>query len=116
MPRPDVAPFLDETLHTFSYVVADPATARPFTGHDHEAAGREVRRCETTVEKERCHELQVREGIEEERSVAPPRARDAELGSPRPIVPPEKTDMRAGRLPEPEADGVSRPRIPPDRS
>jgi hypothetical protein len=56
----------------------------------------------------------VREGVSEAEYVAVREARDATLAMPRLILPSIQVNMRAGHLPEPEADGRRYLKIPLD--
>lgn len=84
-----------------------PDETRLFLCHDYKAPGRDHFCCETTVAEEKCHNLHVREGIEEDGFVAMRRARDERLGLPRRILPSVQTNMRGGRAPDPEDNGIS---------
>lgn len=85
-------------------VLALPGETRLFVCHDYAPGGRPVR-FETTVAEERAENIHVRAGISEEDFVAMRTARDATLGMPRLIIPSIQVNMKAGRLPEPEANG-----------
>jgi hypothetical protein len=52
--------------------------------------------------------------VSREAFVAMREGRDAELGMPKLILPSIQVNVRAGRLPEPEANGVSYLKIPLD--
>ena len=54
----------------------------------------------------------MRNGISEEEFVAMRRARDATLDMPTLILPSVQINMRAGELPEPEANGMRYLKIP----
>lgn len=79
--------------------------------HDYAPAGRPVR-WETTVAEQRAHNIHVRDGIGEDRFVAMREARDATLAMPTLLLPSLQINIRAGRFPPPEGNGVSYLKIP----
>ncbi len=79
--------------------------------HDYQPGGREVQYA-STVAEERKKNVHVRNGISEEEFVAMRHARDATLGMPTLILPSVQVNMRAGQLPEPEANGTRYIKIP----
>ncbi|WP_335302035.1 hypothetical protein [Sphingomonas adhaesiva] len=64
------------------------------------------------VAAQRNGSIHVRDGFDEDAFVAIRSARDATLSSPRPMLPAIQVDMRAGRLPGPEANGTRYLRMP----
>jgi len=91
-----------------------PGTTRLFLCHDYKAPGRDVYACETTVDAERRGNVHVRDGIDEESFVQMRTARDAKLAMPTLILPSVQINMRAGRLPPAEDNGVRYLKIPLD--
>ncbi len=79
--------------------------------HDYQPGGRDLQFV-STVADERLHNVHVRNGISEEEFVALRQARDATLGLPRLMLPSVQVNLRAGRLPEPEANGTRYIKIP----
>lgn len=79
--------------------------------HDYQPGGREVQFV-SSVAEEREKNLHVRNGISEEEFVAMRHARDATLDMPTLILPSVQINMRAGELPEPEANGTRYLKIP----
>ncbi|WP_062364882.1 MBL fold metallo-hydrolase [Variovorax paradoxus] len=67
---------------------------------------------QTTVAEQRARNIHVRDGIGEDEFVAMRRARDATLEVPTLILPSIQVNVRAGRLPPPDGNGVSYLRIP----
>lgn len=65
-----------------------------------------------TVADHRHHNLHVHDGVSEEEFVAMRTARDATLEMPTLILPAIQVNIRAGALPEPEANGVRYLKIP----
>ena len=95
-------------------LLALPPETRLFLCHDYKGGGRETYRFETTVDEQRTRNIHVRDGIEEDAFVAMRAARDATLGMPKLMLPAVQVNMRAGRLPEPEADGRRYLKLPLD--
>jgi len=92
-----------------------PDETRVFLCHDYKAPGREDFIVETTIRDQRSSNIHVREGVTEEAFVAMRRKRDAGLGMPRLLLPSIQVNIRAGRMPEPESNGVSYLKLPVDR-
>jgi glyoxylase-like metal-dependent hydrolase (beta-lactamase superfamily II) len=88
-----------------------PPQTRVFVCHDYSPGGREPR-CETTIGAERAGNIHVRDGVSEAEFVAMRRGRDATLDVPNLIIPSVQANIRAGRLPPAEADGVSYFKVP----
>lgn len=88
-----------------------PAATRLYMCHDYQPGGRDLQFV-STVADERAHNVHVRNGISEEEFVALRQARDATLGLPRLMLPSVQVNLRAGRLPEPEANGTRYIKIP----
>lgn len=88
-----------------------PGETRLFMCHDYAPGGREIR-WETTVAEERAHNIHVRDGVTEDQFVAMREARDKTLGMPRLIIPSIQVNIRAGRLPEPDASGKHFLKVP----
>jgi glyoxylase-like metal-dependent hydrolase (beta-lactamase superfamily II) len=84
-------------------LLALPDETRLFMCHDYKAPGRDFYAWETTVaaEKKNVHIT----GRSEEEFVAWRKARDATLSAPLLLIPSIQTNIRAGRLPEPEDNG-----------
>lgn len=92
-----------------------PPATRVFLCHDYKAAGRDVFAWETTIGAERAGNVHVHDGVDEDAFVAMRTARDATLGMPKLILPAVQVNMRAGHLPEPEANGTRYLKIPLDK-
>lgn len=91
-----------------------PDQTRVFVCHDYGPGGREVA-CETTIGEQKRANIHVREGIGEAEFVAMREARDATLAMPALILPAVQVNIRAGALPEAEANGVRYLKLPIDR-
>lgn len=85
---------------------------RIFVGHDYKAPDRNAFAWETTVAAERAHNVQVNDAIDETAFVNARQARDATLAAPRLLLPSLQVNIRGGRLPPADKDGVVRFRIP----
>lgn len=97
-----------------------PGETRMFVCHDYgKPAGDSVDgrdpRCETSIAAQKRDNIHVREGIDEAAFVALRNARDATLAMPALILPAVQVNIRAGALPEPEANGTRFLKIPLDR-
>lgn len=89
-----------------------PPETRLYMCHDYKAPGREHFAWETTVEEERERNVHVGGGVSEAEFVAMRRRRDATLPAPTLILPSIQVNIRAGRLPEVESNGVRYLKIP----
>ena len=89
-----------------------PPGTRLFMCHDYKAPGRDHYAWETTVAEERRENPQVKDGISEEEFVAMREARDAKLEAPLLLMPSIQVNIRAGKLPPAEANGVRYLKIP----
>jgi glyoxylase-like metal-dependent hydrolase (beta-lactamase superfamily II) len=90
-----------------------PDDTRVFVCHDYGPGGREVA-CETTIGAQKRGNVHLRDGITEAEFVAMREARDAALKAPALLLPALQVNIRAGALPEPEADGIRYLRLPID--
>ncbi|GGC32473.1 MBL fold hydrolase [Novosphingobium marinum] len=89
-----------------------PRETRLFLCHDYKAPGRDVYAWETTVGQQRDENVHVRDGVSEDEFVKMRTERDATLAMPNLIMPSVQVNMRGGRLPDPEDNGVSYIKIP----
>jgi len=88
-----------------------PAETRLFLCHDYKAPGRDDFRWETTVGEQRRN-VHLADGVTEDDFVSMRETRDATLSTPKLLLPSIQVNIRAGRLPPAEANGVSYLRIP----
>ena len=93
-------------------LLALPPETRLFMCHDYKAPGRDHFAWETTVAEQRAANRHVRDGVREDDFVALREARDATLSTPRLLLPSIQVNIRAGRFPPAEANGVSYLLIP----
>ncbi len=91
-----------------------PGETRLFLCHDYKAPGRDRFVWETTVGAERSGNVHVHDGVGEDAFVAMRTERDATLGMPKLILPSVQVNMRAGHLPQPEANGTRYLKLPLD--
>lgn len=89
-----------------------PDNSRVFLCHDYKAPNRDEYVWETTMLAERTGNVHVHEGVSEEDFVEMRTQRDATLSMPKLILPSIQVNMRGGRLPEPEENGVSYLKLP----
>jgi hypothetical protein len=82
--------------------------------HDYAPGGREHRN-QTSVEEERRSNIHVKDGVSREDFIKLRQGRDATLPVPALLLPAIQVNIRAGRFPEPDANGVVYLRIPLDR-
>lgn len=85
---------------------------RLFMCHDYKAPGRDHYAWETTVADQREKNVHVKEGVTEDEFVAMRTTRDAKLSAPRLLLPSIQVNIRAGRFPPAEANGVRYLTIP----
>jgi glyoxylase-like metal-dependent hydrolase (beta-lactamase superfamily II) len=89
-----------------------PPETRLFMCHDYKAPGRDHFAWETTVRAERENNRHVHDGVTEDDFVAMRTARDATLSTPTLLLPSIQVNIRAGRFPPAEANGVRYLTIP----
>ncbi|GHC57690.1 MBL fold metallo-hydrolase [Neogemmobacter tilapiae] len=93
-------------------ILSLPDDTRIFVGHDYMAPGREEYAWETTVGAQKALNIHVGAGRSRADFVALREARDATLAMPRLIIPSLQVNMRAGRMPEPDDNGISYLKVP----
>lgn len=92
-----------------------PGDTRMFVGHDYGPGGRAIAWA-TTVAAQRAGNVHIRDGVSEDKFVALRAERDATLELPALMLASVQVNMRAGRLPPADANGVSYLKIPVTRS
>ena len=93
-------------------ILSLPAETRIFTCHDYKAPGRDSFAWESTVGQQRASNPHVRDGISEDAFVALREERDAKLSVPKLLLPAIQVNIRGGRFPPAESNGVSYLMIP----
>lgn len=91
-----------------------PDETRVFLCHDYKAPNRDEFVWETTMLAERTANVHLHQGVTEDDFVEMRTQRDATLEMPRLILPSLQVNIRAGRLPPPEENGVSYLKLPVD--
>jgi glyoxylase-like metal-dependent hydrolase (beta-lactamase superfamily II) len=89
-----------------------PSETRLFMCHDYKAPGRDNYEWETTVGEERARNVHVREGVSEDDFVAMREKRDSGLAAPLLLLPSIQANIRAGKFPPAEANGVHYLKVP----
>jgi glyoxylase-like metal-dependent hydrolase (beta-lactamase superfamily II) len=89
-----------------------PPETRLFMCHDYKAPGRDEYAWETTVRAERESSVHVKDGVGEVEFVSMRQARDQTLAAPRLLLPSIQVNIRAGRFPPAESNGVRYLMIP----
>lgn len=87
-------------------LLALPTQTRLFMCHDYKAPGRDQYAWETTVEEQRKHNKHVHEGVSENEFATMRETRDATLAAPTLLLPSIQVNIRAGKFPPAEANGV----------
>lgn len=95
------------------HLLALPPDTTVYVCHDYPPPGR-APAWQTTVGEQRRSNVHVRDGVSEEAFVEMRQARDATLEVPNLLLPSLQVNIRAGRMPPAECDGVSYLKIPID--
>ena len=95
-------------------LLALPETTHLYMCHDYGQGGR-PHADHASVAEQRKANVHVKDGVTREEYVKLRQARDATLPVPALLLPALQVNVRAGRLPEPESDGVAYLKIPLDR-
>lgn len=89
-----------------------PPETRMFLCHDYKAPGRDHFAWETTVAAQRESNIHLHDGIDEAAFVELRETRDKKLQMPALILPSVQVNLRAGRFPAPEDNGIAYLKIP----
>lgn len=92
-------------------LLALPPQTAIYVCHDYPPASREPQ-WRTTVAEQRASNIHVRDGVSEDEFVKMRQARDATLEMPTLILPSIQVNVRGGRLPPPDDNGIAYLRIP----
>jgi glyoxylase-like metal-dependent hydrolase (beta-lactamase superfamily II) len=93
-------------------ILSLPAATRLFMCHDYKTPGRDQYVWETTVGEEKERNVHVGKGVREDEFVAMRTSRDATLAAPLPLLPSIQVNIRAGKFPPAEANGVRYLKVP----
>jgi glyoxylase-like metal-dependent hydrolase (beta-lactamase superfamily II) len=93
-------------------ILSLPPETRLFMCHDYKAPGRDQYAWETTVGEERTKKVHAHEGVSEDEFVSMRTKRDATLAAPLLLLPSIQVNIRAGKFPPAEANGVQYLRVP----
>lgn len=93
-------------------ILSLPAETRLFMCHDYKAPGRDAYAWETTVAEERARNVHVHQGVSEDEFVGMRTTRDATLAAPLLLLPSIQVNIRAGKFPPAEVDGVHYLKVP----
>jgi glyoxylase-like metal-dependent hydrolase (beta-lactamase superfamily II) len=93
-------------------LLALPPATKLWMCHDYKAPGRDDYAWQSTVAEQRTHNPHVKDGVTEDEFVAFRQARDAKLAAPTLLLPSIQVNIRAGRFPEAESNGVRYLKIP----
>ena len=109
-PGGDASLLYDSIQRIFSL----PEDTRLFMCHDYKAPGRDEFAWETTVKEQREKNIHIHDGVSKEDYVEFRSERDAQLGTPKLILPSVQVNICAGTMPPPEENGVSYLKVPLD--
>jgi len=101
-----------ELYRSIRRLLSLPDDTRLYLCHDYKAPGRDAYAWETTVGEQRRTSVHVNDAVSEDAFVAMREARDATLSVPKLLLPSIQVNVRAGRFPAAEANGVQYLRIP----
>jgi len=95
-------------------ILSLPPGTRLFTGHDYQPSGR-APQWVATVAEQRRHNIHAHDGVSEDAFVQMREERDRALPFPGLMLDALQVNICGGRLPEPEANGISYLKIPLNR-
>lgn len=96
----------DQLYASIQRLLALPPETRLFMCHDYKAPGRDIYAWQTTVAAQREANVHVGGGVAKDAFVAMRKARDKTLSAPRLLLPSIQVNIRAGRFPPAQANGV----------
>ncbi|HEY6043507.1 MAG TPA: MBL fold metallo-hydrolase [Nitrosospira sp.] len=100
-----------QLFRSIKLLLANPPETRLFMCHDYPPAGRQPY-WQNTVAEQRAHNIHVHDGVAEDQYVTMRVARDKTLGMPTLLLPSVQINVRAGKMPPPEENGVIYLKIP----
>jgi glyoxylase-like metal-dependent hydrolase (beta-lactamase superfamily II) len=95
-----------QLFRSMKRILALPPETRLWICHDYKAPGRDTYAWESTVAEQRAMNPHVKDGVTEDEFVAFRTARDAKLAAPLLLLPSIQVNIRAGRFPPAESNGV----------
>lgn len=98
--------------HSIRRLLALPPGTRLWMCHDYKALGRDTYAWQSTVADQRAHNPHVKDGKTEADFVAFRTERDSKLSAPTLLLPSIQVNIRAGRFPAAESNGVHYLKIP----
>ena len=101
-----------QLYHSMQRILSLPRETRLFMCHDYKAPGRDAFAWETTVGEQRDRNVHIAGGVGEDDYVAMRTARDATLKVPKLLYPAIQVNIRGGRLPPAEANGMRYLKLP----
>lgn len=101
-----------ELYRSIHKLLSLPDETRLFMCHDYKAPGRDKYAWETTVAEEKRDNVHIGGGRTEDDYVAMREARDATLAAPALLMPSIQVNIRAGKLPPADSNGVTYLKIP----
>lgn len=101
----------DALYDSVQHLYGLPDATRVLTCHDYQPGGREMRFA-STIGENKAHNVQLDATTTRDAFVRFRERRDAELEMPVLIIPSVQVNIRAGNLPEPEANGVAYLKVP----
>ncbi len=99
-------------FHSIQKILSLPPPTRIFVGHDYGTPERTAFAWESTVGEQRRSNIHLKNGTDEAAFVRMRTGRDATLEVPNLMLPAVQVNIRAGRLPSPESNGVHYLKIP----
>jgi glyoxylase-like metal-dependent hydrolase (beta-lactamase superfamily II) len=96
-----------QLFRSIQKLLALPPETRLFMCHDYKAPGRDTYAWQTTVREQRDGNVHLRGGVTEDDFVAMRTARDATLSAPTLLLPSIQVNIRAGRFPKAQQNGVN---------
>jgi glyoxylase-like metal-dependent hydrolase (beta-lactamase superfamily II) len=87
-------------------LLALPPDTQLFMCHDYKAPGRDDYAWQTTVREQRERNVHLKGGVTEAEFVAKRKSRDATLSAPTLLLPSIQVNIRAGRFPKAQQNGV----------
>jgi glyoxylase-like metal-dependent hydrolase (beta-lactamase superfamily II) len=89
-----------------------PEQTRVYLCHDYLPEGRQQYQCQTTIQAQKQGNIHIHAGADKGEFVAMRSRRDASLAMPKLILPAIQINMDAGRMPEPEQNGIRYLKLP----